>query len=74
MARGEGGFVLVDPGIDGPDLNQFADDLDRLGVSSCRRVLHPSPLGPPALASPARRRCLALRASPRQALERCAGS
>ncbi len=30
--RGEGGLVLVDPGIDGSDLNQLADDLDRLGL------------------------------------------
>lgn len=30
--RGEGGSVLVDPGIDGSDLNQLADDLDRLGL------------------------------------------
>src|ERR687884_2055016 len=29
--RGEGGLILVDPGIDGSDLNQLADDLDRLG-------------------------------------------
>jgi glyoxylase-like metal-dependent hydrolase (beta-lactamase superfamily II) len=30
--RGEGGLILVDPGIDGPELNQLADDLDRLGI------------------------------------------
>jgi glyoxylase-like metal-dependent hydrolase (beta-lactamase superfamily II) len=30
--RGEGGLVLVDPGIDGSDLNQLADDLDGLGL------------------------------------------
>jgi glyoxylase-like metal-dependent hydrolase (beta-lactamase superfamily II) len=30
--RAEGGLVLVDPGIDGSDLNQLADDLDRLGI------------------------------------------
>src|SRR3954447_3828262 len=29
----EGGLILVDPGIDGSDLNQLADDVDRLGVS-----------------------------------------
>ncbi len=28
----EGGLILVDPGIDGSDLNQLADDLDRLGI------------------------------------------
>jgi glyoxylase-like metal-dependent hydrolase (beta-lactamase superfamily II) len=32
VVRGEGGLVLVDPGIDGSDLNQLADDLDRLGI------------------------------------------
>jgi glyoxylase-like metal-dependent hydrolase (beta-lactamase superfamily II) len=31
VVRGEGGLVLVDPGIDGSDLNQLADDVDRLG-------------------------------------------
>jgi glyoxylase-like metal-dependent hydrolase (beta-lactamase superfamily II) len=30
VVRGEGGLVLVDPGIDGSELNQLADDLDRL--------------------------------------------
>src|ERR1700751_2784072 len=30
--RGKGGLILVDPGIDGSDLNQLADDLDRLGI------------------------------------------
>src|ERR1700733_9748456 len=30
--RGEGGLILVDPGIDGSDLNQLADDLDLLGI------------------------------------------
>ena len=29
---GEGGLILVDPGIDGSDLTQLADDLDRLGL------------------------------------------
>lgn len=32
VVRGEDGLVLVDPGIDGSDLNQLADDLDRLGA------------------------------------------
>jgi glyoxylase-like metal-dependent hydrolase (beta-lactamase superfamily II) len=32
VVRGEGGLILVDPGIDGSDLNQLADDVDRLGV------------------------------------------
>ena len=32
VVRGEGGLTLVDPGIDGSDLNQLADDLDRLGI------------------------------------------
>ena len=30
--RGEGGLILVDPGIDGSDLSQLADDLDQLGT------------------------------------------
>jgi glyoxylase-like metal-dependent hydrolase (beta-lactamase superfamily II) len=30
--RGEAGLVLVDPGIDGSDLSQLADDVDRLGI------------------------------------------
>src|SRR3954465_2808293 len=30
--RGEGGLILVDPGIDGSDLNQLADDLDPRGI------------------------------------------
>jgi glyoxylase-like metal-dependent hydrolase (beta-lactamase superfamily II) len=30
--RGEDGLILVDPGIDGSDLNQLADELDRLGI------------------------------------------
>src|SRR5215472_5112438 len=32
VVRGEGGLILVDPGIDGSELNRLADDLDRLGV------------------------------------------
>ena len=30
--RGEDGLILVDPGIHGAELNQLADDLDRLGI------------------------------------------
>ena len=30
--RGEGGLILVDPGIDGSDLAQLADDVGRLGI------------------------------------------
>jgi glyoxylase-like metal-dependent hydrolase (beta-lactamase superfamily II) len=30
--QGEDGLILVDPGIDGSDLNQLADDLDQLGI------------------------------------------
>jgi glyoxylase-like metal-dependent hydrolase (beta-lactamase superfamily II) len=30
VVRGEAGLILVDPGIDGPELDQLADDLDRL--------------------------------------------
>jgi glyoxylase-like metal-dependent hydrolase (beta-lactamase superfamily II) len=29
---GNDGLILVDPGIDGSDLNQLADDLDQLGI------------------------------------------
>ena len=32
VVRGEDGLILVDPGIDGSELNQLADDLDRLGT------------------------------------------
>jgi glyoxylase-like metal-dependent hydrolase (beta-lactamase superfamily II) len=32
VVRGEDGLILVDPGIDGFDLNQLADELDRLGI------------------------------------------
>ncbi len=56
VVRGDDGLILVDPGIDGSELSQLADDLDRLGIPIRRRVLHPSSLGPPALASPVRRR------------------
>src|SRR3954454_16772060 len=30
--RGEDGLILVDPGIDGSELNALADDVDRLGI------------------------------------------
>jgi glyoxylase-like metal-dependent hydrolase (beta-lactamase superfamily II) len=30
--RGEDGLILIDPGIHGSELNQLADDLDRLGI------------------------------------------
>lgn len=30
--RGEDGLILVDPGIAGSELNELADDLDRLGI------------------------------------------
>src|SRR6476661_9131095 len=30
--RGDDGLVLVDPGIDGTDLAQLADEVDRLGI------------------------------------------
>ena len=32
VVRGEDGLILVDPGIEGPELNELADDLDRLGI------------------------------------------
>jgi glyoxylase-like metal-dependent hydrolase (beta-lactamase superfamily II) len=32
VVRGDTGLVLVDPGIDGSDLDELADDVDRLGI------------------------------------------
>jgi glyoxylase-like metal-dependent hydrolase (beta-lactamase superfamily II) len=32
VVRGDGGLILVDPGIDGSDLDQLADDVDRLDL------------------------------------------
>ena len=32
VVRGEDGLILVDPGIHGAELNELADDLDRLGM------------------------------------------
>ena len=32
VVRGDDGLILVDPGIHGSELNQLADDLDRLGI------------------------------------------
>src|SRR6476659_5632702 len=32
VVRGDTGLVLVDPGIDGSELNQLADDVARLGL------------------------------------------
>jgi glyoxylase-like metal-dependent hydrolase (beta-lactamase superfamily II) len=32
VVRGESGLVLVDPGIDGSDLEELADDVDELGI------------------------------------------
>src|SRR5215213_6192743 len=32
VVRREDGLILVDPGIDGSELNELADDLDRLGL------------------------------------------
>jgi glyoxylase-like metal-dependent hydrolase (beta-lactamase superfamily II) len=32
VVRGEDGLVLVDPGIDGADLDELADEVDRLGL------------------------------------------
>jgi glyoxylase-like metal-dependent hydrolase (beta-lactamase superfamily II) len=32
VVRGEGGLLLVDPGIDGAELDELADDVDRLGI------------------------------------------
>jgi glyoxylase-like metal-dependent hydrolase (beta-lactamase superfamily II) len=33
VVRGEDGLILIDPGIDGSELNELADDLDRLGIA-----------------------------------------
>jgi glyoxylase-like metal-dependent hydrolase (beta-lactamase superfamily II) len=32
VVRGDGGLILVDPGIDGSELNELADDVHRLGT------------------------------------------
>ena len=32
VVRGDEGLILVDPGIDGADLDELADDVDRLGL------------------------------------------
>jgi glyoxylase-like metal-dependent hydrolase (beta-lactamase superfamily II) len=32
VVRGEDGLILVDPGIEGSELDELADDLDRLGI------------------------------------------
>jgi glyoxylase-like metal-dependent hydrolase (beta-lactamase superfamily II) len=32
VVRGEEGLILIDPGINGSELNQLADDVDRLGL------------------------------------------
>ncbi|HEX6510333.1 MAG TPA: MBL fold metallo-hydrolase [Chloroflexota bacterium] len=32
VVRGQDGLILIDPGIAGSELNQLADDLDRLGI------------------------------------------
>src|SRR5262245_6117245 len=32
VVRGEGGLILVDPGINGSELNELGDHLDRLGI------------------------------------------
>jgi glyoxylase-like metal-dependent hydrolase (beta-lactamase superfamily II) len=32
VVRAQSGLILVDPGIDGSELNQLADDLERLGI------------------------------------------
>src|ERR1700744_2119020 len=32
VVRGERGLILVDPGIEGSELNELAEDVDRLGI------------------------------------------
>ena len=56
VVRGEGGLILVDPGIDGSELNQLADDLGRLGIPVVAGFSTHPHLGPLALAFPVRRR------------------
>src|SRR5262249_5132651 len=41
VVREEGGLILIDPGIDGSELNQIADDLDRLGIPVAAGVSTP---------------------------------
>src|SRR3954462_7909512 len=47
VVRGDDGLILVDPGIDGAELDQLADDIDGLGVpvvAGCSTHLHWDPL------------------------------
>jgi hypothetical protein len=53
-ATGEDGLVLVDPGSDGSDLIQLADDVDRLGVPESPGSPPTPTWGPPGLAFPVR--------------------
>ncbi|WP_426574770.1 MBL fold metallo-hydrolase [Aquihabitans sp. McL0605] len=32
VVRGDGGLVVIDPGIEGSELDELADDIDRLGI------------------------------------------
>src|SRR6059058_5582707 len=32
VVRGEDGLIVIDPGIEGSELNELADDLERLGI------------------------------------------
>jgi glyoxylase-like metal-dependent hydrolase (beta-lactamase superfamily II) len=32
VVRGDGGLIVVDPGINGPELEQLADDIEQLGL------------------------------------------
>ena len=56
VVREDAGLVLVDPGIDGSEMSELADDAQALGLPVVRGVLHAPPLGPPAVAPPVRRR------------------
>ena len=56
VVRADDGLVLVDPGIDGSELDELADDVQAARPAGGRGVLHPPPLGPPAVAPAVRRR------------------
>src|ERR1700738_4694894 len=60
--RGEDGLILVDPGIDGSELNQLADDLARLWLSGFGDVPPYAPSAGAHAASDARERAQAMAA------------
>ena len=50
VVDGAEGALLIDAGILDEELTCLARDLEDIGADRRRRVLHPSALGPPALA------------------------